>query len=782
MKVIQSVLIATCLLLVMVPLSADADDSELETFTLSGNVYNSNGDLAAETSIKVDSMTSSWSDNGNYEFEGITHGEHTVRAYFMNDGHTVVYRKMFFESDMNLDWQEGKNWITAEMFDSNGNHVQDSPMSTVKLVDTNESHSLNNGRTEFGSYDIGTYFTMRAYYGEIDHSTQYVHFKLQSGSATEPSVNDFDFNHGKNSRYGFIKDSTGIPIPGVTISNGQSSTESNSDGFFLVQNMDVGSEQTFTFMQGNSEVASPLTETITSGEGWMNATAEIEINLPGNVSFTTQVQTIPMSAFTIEWQGSSYTESYSLYEDGYITYSGVASSFTFVPSETGTFEFTVDAVNSNGSTSSFQTLILIVLPENSGSDLWAAGMHWDYSAVYTPSHYSNYTVTAIGKESIEDAYGNERETYLSRITSDNDVEGEKAYRWVDTETLLTLHTYWSDAPSESSYFQEGTLGWDFTNTEGESTNLLDSDETSNLHFNRTNVIGVPGHPNGYDDTFNTVSITNDVWITTAAGNFSTTYIAITDVEDGVVSWELWYNDTVRNYVKIIDRLPGSHSDSKVSELTSFTVPITPQFLTEESNLSIKNYNVEWAVFQGADSYQLYENGNLIYSGENTSFLITDQSDGEFTYRIDALFSSGQIIEGGTIQLNVMYVVIAPTLYATNYDIDSGDEVTISWTNVSDLSWYSLVLQNADGEVSEIYNGTENTFSISELEVGLNRLRISASTTDGKVSEFSDSIFVNVEEKVIEDADSISVSTISLFAIMVLILFIPVILYSRGAKE
>ena len=130
----------------------------------------------------------------------------------------------------------------------------------------------------------------------------------------------------------------------------------------------------------------------------------------------------------------------------------------------------------------------------------------------------------------------------------------------------------------------------------------------------------------------------------------------------------------------------------------------------------------------------------------------------------------------------MYVVIPPTLSATNYDTDSGDEVTISWTNISDLSWYSLVLQNADGEVSEIYNGTENTFSTSELEVGLNRLRISASTTDGKVSEFSDSIFVSVEEKVIDDADSISVSTISLFAIMVLILFIPVILYSRGAKE
>ena len=77
-------------------------------------------------------MTSSWSEGGNYSFEGITSGEHTVRAYFMNNGHTVVYRKMVIESDMNLDWYEGRNWITAEMFDSNGEHVQNSPMSTVK--------------------------------------------------------------------------------------------------------------------------------------------------------------------------------------------------------------------------------------------------------------------------------------------------------------------------------------------------------------------------------------------------------------------------------------------------------------------------------------------------------------------------------------------------------------------------------------------------------------------------------------------------------------------------
>ena len=62
------------------------------------------------------------------------------------------------------------------------------------------------------------------------------------------------------------------------------------------------------------------------------------------------------------------------------------------------------------------------------------------------------------------------------------------------------------------------------------------------------------------------------------------YICITDNNDGV-NLELWYNDTVRNWVKKIDRLPGSHSDSVIMEWTSFDVPVTPQFITEESNIS-----------------------------------------------------------------------------------------------------------------------------------------------------------------------------------------------------
>jgi hypothetical protein len=64
-------------------------------------------------------------------------------------------------------------------------------------------------------------------------------------------------------------------------------------------------------------------------------------------------------------------------------------------------------------------------------------------------------------------------------------------------------------------------------------------------------------------------------------------------------------------------------------------------------------------------------------------------------------------------------------------------------------------------------------------VGLNRIRISVGSSDGKVSELSDSIFVNVEE-----ADSSSSlfgelnTPIILFAILA-ITMVAVLIFERG---
>mgnify|MGYP001166354331 CR=1 FL=1 len=732
----------------LVPITASADDQEGETYTLSGYVYTVDGQLANSTSIKVDSMASGWSENGYYEYSGITPGEHTVRAYFMNDGHTVAYRTMFFTGDIELDWYVGHNWITAEVFDDQGDSAQNSPMTTVKLVQTDESYSLDDGRTEFGPYSTGDYYTMRTYYGDIDHSTQYVHFKLESGSSAQPSVNHFEFNHGLNSVYGFIIDSLNVPVSGATVSNGISSVTTNSDGFYLMQNLVVGDSQNLTFHVDGIEILDPVNTLVSSGENWLNLTSLVEVEFPHNVSFVTQMQTTTMSPLSIEWEGGEYTDYYSLYvgkiSEENLAYRGFSQSFMYTPTESGTIEFNIVANNSNGSNENAQPLLIIVLPQSSGNQLWSAGMNWDYSLSHTPEFYQNKTYTAIGTETITDAFGQDRETFLLRVSDENYEEGEKAYRWVDTANLLNVKTYWVDAPSESSYFQEGQLGWEFTNENGES-NLFSADPPTSLHFNRTNIIGVPGHPNGYDDTMNTISIEENVELTIDAGTFQTTYITIIDSNDGVKSWELWYNETVRNYVKIIDRLPGSHSDMVEYELTGYNLPTTPQFTTEEGNISVNDYNIEWAEFEGAAAYQLMENGELIYEGPSTSFEIANQLDGNYLYQLNAVMDVGYILEGDQIELNVYFIQVPPNVMTPTQSIGSTQSMELSWEPVENAAWYSVTVQNADGITTEIYNGTESSTPLDDLDTGQNRIRVQVGLLDGKISEKSSSIFITVDE-------------------------------------
>ena len=733
-------------------------ENENVTFTLSGNVYDQNGNIAASTSIKVDSMTSSWSNltDGSYEFTGISPGEHTVRAYFMNNGHTVVYRKMFFSEDMQLDWYEGKNWATAEMFDNQGERVHNSVLSTISLVELGETHSLNNGRTEFGLLDIGEYYTLLASYGEIDDSSQYVHFKLEPGTATTPSINDFDFHYGMNSRYGFILDNLGNPMVDVVVTNGQQTVATNSDGFYLLQNLVVGSQQNYTFTQGTQQVVDSFTDIIQEGPGWLNFTSNIEVEMPRNVTFLTEMQSINSNQFEIEWIGGEYTDFFSLYDgeidEDNLIYRGFSNSFMYTPEETGTIEFRIVANNSNGSTVNSQPLLLIVLPEGSEQELWSSGMSWDYSVIHTPEYHQNKTYTVIGSEKITDAFDRQRDTFLLRVSDEDYEDGEKAYRWVDSQNLLNIKTYWVDAPSSSSYFQEGQFGWNFTNN-GQEVNLLSSESPSKLHFNRTNIIGVPGHPNGYDDTINSIIIDHGVEVTTSAGTFDTTHISIIDDNDQIISWELWYNSTVRNYVKIIDRLPGSHSEMVEYELTSFDVPLIPQFITEQSNLTDNDFNIEWANFQGAESYQILENGQVIYSGNNLSLEILNKTDGEYSFQVNAIMPSGHLVEGQVLLLNLEFIQPPPIFLTSTQNIDNSEDILIEWISVEDSAWYSLIVNYSDGSSEELYNGSSNFTTITDLDNGQNRLRVKVVLNNQIESIYSDSIYVIVDS--VSDIESIS---------------------------
>ena len=152
-----------------------------------------------------------------------------------------------------------------------------------------------------------------------------------------------------------------------------------------------------------------------------------------------------------------------------------------------------------------------------------------------------------------------------------------------------------------------------------------------------------------------------------------------------------YNETAKNWVKIIDRLPGSHAEMVEYNLTSFYMPLNPQFITEsEDNYIFNDYTISWAPFEGAESYKLVENGNTIYSGNNTEFQILDRVDGTYTYEMYAVLPAEAMIKSSSITFNISFVPEVPSFVTTNQQIVKGASLEINWEYDEEVLWYSLI--------------------------------------------------------------------------------------------
>ena len=77
--VILTILFSASMLLLPYTAMADNHTGEV-TYRIYGSLFNDLGEEAGPTSVKVDSYESVWSVDGQYEINGVTPGEHVIRA------------------------------------------------------------------------------------------------------------------------------------------------------------------------------------------------------------------------------------------------------------------------------------------------------------------------------------------------------------------------------------------------------------------------------------------------------------------------------------------------------------------------------------------------------------------------------------------------------------------------------------------------------------------------------------------------------------------------------
>ena len=142
---------------------------------------------------------------------------------------------------------------------------------------------------------------------------------------------------------------------------------------------------------------------------------------------------------------------------------------------------------------------------------------------------------------------------------------------------------------------------------------------------------------------------------------------------------------------------------------------------------------------------------------------------------------GYIISGNEIEIHVDFIPPSPIFNQLSsgkvHTVTLGESIPLSWSEVPDHGWYSVIVQDADGVVTEVFNGSENTTTLTDLSLGQNRLRVNV-MVDGKISEYSDSIFISINEpadEASEEENSLPAVSISL---TVTVLLAACIIHSR----
>ena len=131
----------------------------------------------------------------------------------------------------------------------------------------------------------------------------------------------------------------------------------------------------------------------------------------------------------------------------------------------------------------------------------------------------------------------------------------------------------------------------------------------------------------------------------------------------------------------------------------------------------------------------------------------------------AILSSEASIISDSINISVTFTPDIPTFVTNSQTIQDGEMLNLSWNYSEDVTWFLVVAENQFGVKTEIYNGTDSFVLTDDLELGQNRIRVQAYLSNGKISEFSDSLFITVVESSEKSSMLSPIFTLAIFVLL-----------------
>ncbi len=160
-----------------------------------------------------------------------------------------------------------------------------------------------------------------------------------------------------------------------------------------------------------------------------------------------------------------------------------------------------------------------------------------------------------------------------------------------------------------------------------------------------------------------------------------------------------------------------------------------------------------------------ENPDIImFDGITFEIGFNNYDDGIYSYLLRGMME-GYFIEGEKLEIEVNYIPPKPILALDTQLINEGDSITISWSHIEGAEWYEIIIQDEEGNIQQMYNGSDNQVTLDGLSIGQNRIRANG-MINGKVSDYSSSVFVTVLEN---EESSFPIGTL-IFGFMLIALF------------